>query len=83
MQIINQYSAIWAAIVLLAVAGFVLLRRKPSWTKGLVLAGLALGVVLAWALLHPRQTVSNLDPTQLQASIGKGTPVLLEFQSPF
>jgi hypothetical protein len=83
MQIINQYSAVWAASLLLAVAGFVLLRRKPSWTKGLALAGIVLCLVLAWALLHPRQNASNLDPTQIQASIGKGTPVLLEFQSPF
>ncbi len=83
MQIFNQYSAVWIAAILLAVTGFFLLRRRPKWPQFLTFGLLALGLVAAWVFLHPRQTDQALNAAQVQASIGGGTPVLLEFQSPY
>ncbi len=83
MQIINQYSAVWIAAFLVAIAGVILLRRRPKWPQFLTFGLLVLGLVAAWIFLHPRQTAQSLDAAQVRASIGGGTPVLLEFQSPY
>jgi hypothetical protein len=83
MKIFNQYSAVWIAAFLVAVAGVILLRHSPKWPQFLVLGVLVLGLVAAWILLHPRQTTQVNDAAQVQASIGQGMPVLLEFQSPY
>ncbi|HEX7540565.1 MAG TPA: hypothetical protein VF352_00425 [Anaerolineales bacterium] len=83
MKIFNQYSAVWIAALLVAVAGVILLRRSPKWPQFLTFGVLVLGLVAAWIFLHPRQTAQANDAAQVQASIGQGTPVLLEFQSPY
>jgi len=83
MKIFNQYSAVWIAAFLVGVAGFILLRQNPKWLKVLAFGVLVLGPVVAWTFLHPRQSVHVLDAAQVQAGIGTGTPVLLEFQSPY
>ena len=83
MQIFNQYSAVWIALFLVAIAGVVLLRRTPKWPQFLVFGVLVLGLAAAWIFLRPHQTAQINDAAQVQASIGQGTPVLLEFQSPF
>ena len=83
MQIVNQYSAVWMGGLLLAVSGFLLLRRRPKWPQFLAFGLLTLGLVAAWVFLHPVQTAQALDAAQVQASIGAGKPVLLEFQSPY
>lgn len=78
----NQYSFVLlsglavAALLLWAVA-------RGVRTERLVAVGaLALGCALAFALFTPRAS----DPPasgDLAAPIGGGTPVLLEFQSPY
>jgi 4-hydroxybenzoate polyprenyltransferase len=83
MTIINQYSAVWMAAILVAIAGFLLLRRRPKWPQFLTFGALVLGLVTAWIFLHPSQTTKVTTPAQVKASIGQGTPVLLEFQSPY
>lgn len=83
MKIFNQYSAVWTAVFLVAVAGVILLRRNPKWPHFLVFGLLVIGLVAAWIFLHPRQSAQVLDATQVQGSIGQGKPVLLEFQSPY
>ena len=83
MRIFNQYSAVWIAAFLVAIAGVILLRRSPKWPQFLAFGVLVLGLVRAWILLHPLQTVQLNNAAQVQASIGQGTPVLLEFQSPY
>lgn len=83
MQIFNQYSAVWIAAILAAIAGVILLRRSPKWPQFLAFGVLVLGLVAAWIFLHPRQTTQVDTAAQVQASIGKGMPVLLEFQSPY
>ena len=83
MQIFNQYSAIWIAVFLVAILAAILLRRKPKRPHFLVLALVVLGLATAWIFLHPRQTAQISTAAQVQASIGRGTPVLLELQSPY
>jgi hypothetical protein len=81
--IFNQYSAVWIAAFLVAITGVILLRRKPRWPQFLVFGVLVLGLVAAWFFLHPRRSAQVMDAPQVQASIGQGKPVLLEFQSPY
>jgi drug/metabolite transporter (DMT)-like permease len=83
MQIFNQYSAVWMAAILVAIAGVILLRRRPKWSQFLVFGVLVVGMGAAWIFLHPSQTAHVKDVAQVQASIGQGFPVLLEFQSPY
>lgn len=78
-------SEFWIVVglILFFGAGLILLTDKPKWNDFLAF-GLIMGVYLsAWLVLHPRQTVLTQEAREVQAMIGKGTPVLLEFQSPF
>jgi hypothetical protein len=83
MKIFNQYSAVWIFAFLIVVVWVILLRRNPKWPQLLALGVLVLGLGTAWIFLHPRQTAQVHNAAQVQASIGQGTPVLLEFQSPY
>jgi hypothetical protein len=79
----NQYSFILVAIAFVVVAGLILLTNKPKWNDYLAFGVIILGLAVAWSILHPRQTPLMEDAKKVQAMIGKGTPVLLEFQSPY
>jgi thiol-disulfide isomerase/thioredoxin len=79
----NQYSFLILSVGLMVVAGLILLTRKPKWNDYLAFAVIAGGLILAWSILHPRQTPLMDDAKEVQAMIGAGTPVLLEFQSPY
>ncbi len=83
MAIFNQYSAVWIAVFLVIIAGVILLRRKPKWPQITVFSILVVVLVAAWIFLHPRQSGPVMDAAQVRGSIGQGTPVLLEFQSPY
>jgi membrane protein implicated in regulation of membrane protease activity len=83
VKLFNQYSAVWIAAFLVAVAGVFLLRRNPKWPQFVTFGVLVLALVVAWLFLHPRQTSQVVDAARVQASIGQGTPVLLELQSPY
>jgi len=83
MSVFNQYSFLWLAAALTIIAALIFLRKKPRWPEFLAVGILVLGLVLAWGLLHPRQTVLGGQAAEVQESIGQGTPVLLEFQSPY
>lgn len=78
----NQYSFLILALALLLVAGLVLLTRKPRWNDYLAFAVILGGLIMAWSILHPHQTELE-DARKVQEMIGAGTPVLLEFQSPY
>lgn len=79
----NHYSFLLLSVGLILVAGLVLLTRKPRWNDYLAFGVIALGLVMAWSILHPRQTPLMDDAKKVQSMIGAGTPVLLEFQSPY
>lgn len=82
-QVINQYSALWTAGALVLLVVLVILRRQPTARDYVALGVVIAGLVFAWITLHPRQTPLMGDATAVQEMIGKGKPVLLEFQSPY
>jgi hypothetical protein len=60
-----------------------LLSNKPQ-LKDMVAFGVIAGALItAWVILHPRQTPLMDESKMVQEMIGAGTPVLLEFQSPY
>jgi hypothetical protein len=81
--LINQYSALWIAGAFLLLVALILFREKPKARDFIALAVVALGLVLAWVMLHPTQTPLMDDAKTVQSMIGQGKPVLLEFQSPY
>ena len=82
-QVINQYSfVISSAVLLLAV--ILLVFKHRSRTLKLILPGIIIaGSITAWFFLRPVQTASMNGAATVQSQIGGGTPVLLEFQSPY
>ena len=82
-QIINQYSALWIAGALVLLVALVIFRHNPKPSEFIALGLVILGLGLAWFILHPTQTPLMDDAQSVQAMIGQGKPVLLEFQSPY
>lgn len=82
-QIFNQYSFVFIASALILIGIIFVLSRKLRWRDMLGLGVIAAGIVTAWFILHPVQTPLMEDAKQVQAMIGQGKPVLLEFQSPY
>ena len=79
----REYSFLFIALGLVIAAGFILLTNKPKWNDYLAFGVIVVGLATAWIILHPRQTPLMDDAKKVQEMIGAGTPVLLEFQSPF
>jgi hypothetical protein len=79
----NQYSFLITAVLLSLVAGLILLSRSPQWKDYLAFGVIFGGLVTAWVIMHPRQTPLMDNARIVQEMIGDGTPVLLEFQSPY
>lgn len=79
----GAYSFITIAVGFIFVAGVILLTNKPKWNDYLAFGVIVLGLIVAWSVLHPRQTPLMGDAQKVQEMIGTGKPVLLEFQSPF
>ena len=71
------------SVLLVGVVGLILLTDKPKWNDYLAFSVIVGAYILAWMILHPRQTPLMEDAKTVQAMIGAGTPVLLEFQSPY
>ena len=82
MSIINQYSFLWMGGFVLGLLALVLTLRRAPARYWLALAGVALGLAAAYAALRPTPGAADAA-AQLQASIGAGTPVLVELQSPY
>jgi len=82
MSILNQYSFLWVALGGAGLVAFVLALRRAPALQWLALAGVVLGLAAAYAAVRPTPGASNAV-AQLQASIGSGTPVLVELQSPY
>jgi hypothetical protein len=82
MKFINQYSfGLMAACVLLVVVIFTL-RGELNGRHVIALGALSLGIVLAYRFLSPGSS-SPVDTDMILAEIHSGSPVLLEFQSPY
>ncbi len=83
-KIFNQYSFVFiTAAIFLVIALILLTRVKPRWQDLLSLSVIAASLIAAWIVLHPVQTPLMEDAKNVQAMIGQGKPVLLEFQSPY
>ena len=82
-QLYNHYSFLWIALGLTIVAGLVLLTHKPRLRDFISFGVIVAGLLAAWLVLHPRETPLMNDAKSVQAVIGAGKPVLLEFQSPY
>ena len=82
-EIYNHYSFLWIALGLTLVAGLVLLTNKPKLRDFISFGVIVTGLFVSWLILHPHQTPLMSDAKVVQAMIGDGTPVLLEFQSPY
>ena len=80
---VREYSFPLVAVVLAIAAGFMLLWHKPKWNDFLAFGVIVAALISSWVILHPRQTPLMDDAKAVQAMIGAGTPVLLEFQSPY
>ena len=81
--LINQYSFIIISVFLILLAGFFLLGKQPKLKHFLTLGVIVLGFGAAWFILRPHQTPSMGNANAVTGLIGAGTPVLLEFQSPY
>ena len=82
-ELYNHYSFLWIAMALTGIAGLVLLTNKPKIRDFVSFGVIVAGLLVAWLVLHPQQTSLMSDAKAVRATIGLGTPVLLEFQSPY
>lgn len=79
----NQYSLFLILIVFLATAAFFLFRRGIRIQEIIAFLAIFAGLAVAWMALRPTQTPLSDAVSDVQARIGAGRPVLLEFQSPY
>lgn len=77
------YSVLWIGALLLSIAAFSLLRGRRTSGEWIAFGTLVAILLVAWMALHPRPSRLSADAAQVIEQIGQGTPVLLEFQSPF
>ncbi len=80
---LQPYSLLLLALVLVVVVAAVLLRNKPRPADIIAFIGIVLGLVAVYLYIRPTQTPLMGEAASVQAVIGKGKPVLLEFQSPY
>jgi len=79
---LNQHSFVVAAAAALILLAVLLFRDGVRPPDLVALGALLLGLAAAYALLAPgRATAADSD--SVRQEIGRGTPVLLEFQSPY
>ncbi len=82
LKYINQYSFVLVAVVVFLILGGFTLRSGLKWPSLIALGALSLGIVLAYRFLNPGS--GSVDQSErILAEIQSGSPVLLEFQSPY
>lgn len=79
----QYYSAVWVALVLFLLVGFLLFRNKPRLPEIAAFAVVFVGIAVLYFYFRPVQTELMGEAAEVQAMIGQGKPVLLEFQSPY
>jgi hypothetical protein len=81
-RFINQHSfSLFAATSLILLAVY-LFHDGIDSSDLVALGALAVGLVIAYWLLGPGPSTHS-QVAEIEAKIGKGQPVLLEFQSPY
>lgn len=79
----QYYSAVWILLALFIIVGIVLFSRKPRLPEIIAFTLVFVSIVGLYFYLRPIQTELMGEAAEVQAMIGQGTPVLLEFQSPY
>ena len=82
-SMLNQYSIILILIAILAGLAFFLFRKGIRIQEIIAFLVIFAGLAAAWMVLRPTQTPLTDAASGVQARIGAGKPVLLEFQSPY
>lgn len=77
------YSFLFITVGFIIITGIILLTNKPKWNDYIAFAVIVLALITAWGIVHPRQTELRMGAQEVKEMIGAGTPVLLEFQSPY
>ncbi|MFN3742729.1 MAG: thioredoxin family protein [Anaerolineales bacterium] len=80
---LRAYSVWWIGALFLGIAAFSLFRRQRTFGEWIAFGTLVAILLVAWMVLHPRPSRLSADAARVVEQIGQGTPVLLEFQSPF
>lgn len=79
-QILNHNSFAIFGLVVFVAAAVILLRRGREPRQLLILGGIGAALLLVYFGIRPAEATSG-EVSEIQAQIGDGTPVLLEFQS--
>ncbi len=82
MALVNYYSFVFAICLFIILLSIGVLRKGINLTKIIVLGLVFAGLIVIWFLIKPIQNV-NVNQDHSLNLIGNGTPVLLEFQSPY
>lgn len=82
-SILGPYSGIVVLIAAILVMAIAILSRRARQQEFIWVGALALLMVAGWVAIRPTQTPLMDDAKEVQAMIGAGKPVLLEFQSPY
>jgi hypothetical protein len=83
MKIINPYSFIIVALGIIAILVFFAVSRGIQTTGVLLALGaVVIGLIASFLILNPGASTVQ-DAEQITTAIGAGSPVLLEFQSPY
>ncbi len=80
MSFVNHYSFLILAVLILGVAAWRLLRNNPGRREWLLFGALAVVVLGGYYTFRPASGTQS-PAADIQAQIGAGNPVLLEFQS--
>jgi hypothetical protein len=81
-QYFNQHSFTIVAVASILILSVWLLRGGAQQKDYLAIGALAVGLGIAYLLFNPGGSTES-DSKAVLAQIGAGTPVLLEFQSPY
>lgn len=82
-SLFNQYSLFLILVAFLAMMAFLFFRKGIRIQEIISFLVIFAGLAVAWMALRPTQTLLSVAASDVQARIGAGRPVLLEFQSPY
>jgi thiol-disulfide isomerase/thioredoxin len=83
MKVVNQHSFLILALGTLAILAALAISRTARSRRINISLVIVLAFFLTGYLLLNPGTGSSLNSDQITATVGNGTPVLLEFQSPY
>jgi uncharacterized membrane protein required for colicin V production len=82
MEFLNQYSFTLVAGTMIVLFSAFIFRQGIGQRQITALVALILGFLVAYRFFNPGES-STGGAERAQSAIGSGTPILLEFQSPY